>query len=282
MKAFWIFIAMLVAATVVVFVADPLAGQASGPRTAIEPAQTASNRELERAGVAAAVSEPTPVSIQPSEAQADSPLSRRVRTDHEHAKPAAPGEPSANPFAFLDTLLGAPASTEVGEDTRVKDEASKTARVTQLPGGGIELDERFTLRGKGSVGDPFELSWDLLMSAREVYVPRDGRDIIPGRVSMLHETRVRLTGYLMLPTVRDKVDEFVVMQNQWDGCCIGIPPTPYDSVEVNLTEPMDFGLTGRQYATITGRLVVDPYLFGSGMLIGLYTIEDASVEVTAW
>jgi hypothetical protein len=99
---------------------------------------------------------------------------------------------------------------------------------------------------------------------------------------MLHESWVSITGYVMLPTVRDSVDEFVIMQNQWDGCCLGIPPTAYDSVEVSLTEPVDFGFGSRQYATITGRMTVDPYLFGSGMLLGLYEIKDAKMKVTEW
>ena len=31
-----------------------------------------------------------------------------------------------------------------------------------------------------------------------------------------------------------EVNEALVMLNQWDGCCIGVPPTPYDAVEVRL------------------------------------------------
>jgi len=110
------------------------------------------------------------------------------------------------------------------------------------------------------------------------------------KVDRLHEGTLRFRGVLdpfprdvvEIRRVRDDVREFVVMQSQWDGCCIGIPPTPYDSVEVTLLEPIDFGFGMRQSATVTGRMVVDPYVFGAGTLLGLYTIEDAKIEVTEW
>ena len=73
--------------------------------------------------------------------------------------------------------------------------------------------------------------------------------------------------------------EMLLMLNQWDGCCIGIPPTPYDAIEVRLTAPP----RNRQqrmayYGSVTGRLSVEPYLIDS-WLVGLYLMDDALFEM---
>jgi len=287
-KVFWSFIAVLVIATVVVFVVKLSPGENPHPAEGSRSSATLSQRERVRTSAEdrqltlqdEAESQSSPI----DEPIPESALARRVRTDHEHQAGAAVAPAAGGPVYDGDFLafLGLKDDTGVAEVTpeqRAKDEASKQAHVAQLQGGGIEIDERFTVRGKGSEREPFAVPWELLMSAREVYVPREDRKIIPGRISMLEGTRVRLEGYLMLPMVRDDVREFVVMQNQWDGCCIGIPPTPYD---VSLNEPIDFGFGMRQSATVTGRMVIDPFIFGSGTLLGLYSIEDAKIEVTEW
>jgi hypothetical protein len=76
--------------------------------------------------------------------------------------------------------------------------------------------------------------------------------------------------------------ELLVMLNQWDGCCIGVPPTPYDAIEVKLTEPAKRG--GKHatfnYGTVEGRLKVEPYLV-ENWLVGLYLLEDAQLKLGA-
>ncbi|MCA9287277.1 MAG: hypothetical protein KDA05_01755, partial [Phycisphaerales bacterium] len=63
---------------------------------------------------------------------------------------------------------------------------------------------------------------------------------------------------------------------QWDGCCIGVPPTPYDAVEVVLERPISLVREQLNYGTITGVLEVDPYLVNN-WLVGLYVLKDADV-----
>jgi len=276
---FWSIIGLLIIATAVVFFMK-------------RPASTAPEPRIEQTVVANAAPQQLPAPLplpkteiaQPEIAQssAPNPLARRVRNDHEHA--AKQPDNATGSGDLMSLLFGtAPNSADqVSEDVRTKDEASRKARITKLPDGAIEIDDRFTIRGKGSEREPFIIPWELMLSAKEVYVPRDGRTVIPGRVEMLQSTWVSITGYVMLPTVRDRVREFVMMQNQWDGCCIGVPPTPYDSIEITLAEPIDFGFGGRQYATVTGRMRVEPYLFAERMLLGLFAIEDARIKVTEW
>ena len=71
----------------------------------------------------------------------------------------------------------------------------------------------------------------------------------------------------------------IVMLNQWDGCCIGIPPTPYDAVEVKLDAPVAPGQRhALRYGTVKGILTVEPYLI-ENWLVGLYLMDDATVRL---
>ena len=65
------------------------------------------------------------------------------------------------------------------------------------------------------------------------------------------------------------------MLNQWDGCCIGVPPTPYDAIEATLDKvavgDARFAVTG----AVTGKFGVKPYIVGD-WLVGLYTMENGT------
>jgi hypothetical protein len=68
------------------------------------------------------------------------------------------------------------------------------------------------------------------------------------------------------------------MLNQWDGCCIGVPPTPYDAIEVRLASEIR-GWTKHtiNFGSIEGILRVEPYLV-ENWLVGLYLIEDGKLD----
>jgi hypothetical protein len=93
---------------------------------------------------------------------------------------------------------------------------------------------------------------------------------------MLDGKTVRLTGHVAFPMTTKEPRELLSMLNQWDGCCIGTPPTPYDAVEVALTDTVvgddRFATTGK----VVGTFHVKPYLQGD-WLIGLYVMEDAKL-----
>ena len=70
----------------------------------------------------------------------------------------------------------------------------------------------------------------------------------------------------------------MVMLNMWDGCCVGVPPTPYDAIEVRLTETIPAeDARYLTYGTMTGKFKVDPYVL-NGWLMGMYLMDDATVE----
>src|SRR6185312_2355355 len=98
------------------------------------------------------------------------------------------------------------------------------------------VEGKYTLKGKGTKEEPYKATWDQLVSAQDDYVPKDGRNDIPSRIAMLSGKWVELTGYVAFPVMADSQDACLSMMNQWDGCCIGIPPTPYDAVEVHLKD----------------------------------------------
>ena len=138
------------------------------------------------------------------------------------------------------------------------------------------LDERFPIRGSGTQADPYQVNWDLLVSASETFQPRLGKKRLPERIAMLDGTFVRIVGYVAFPIMATSQNEMLSMRNMWDGCCIGIPPTPYDAVEVRLKQ----AATGRDrfmsFGTVEGKFSVDPYIKGN-WLLGLYLMDDATV-----
>lgn len=194
---------------------------------------------------------------------------------HVPANPVAPAgpvgpreEPAADPGATMPE--GVPA--KLGEyDVR-------PVRIEAKEDGSVVLDGRFTLRGKGTKDEPYRVPWELLVSAKDTFEPAAGLKKIPGRVAMLHEKFVRLDGYVAFPLMMQKPTELLSMLNQWDGCCIGVPPSPYDAVEVKLAKMVTgdarFAVTGG----VVGKFKVDPYVVKNprgDWLVGMYTMSAA-------
>lgn len=138
---------------------------------------------------------------------------------------------------------------------------------------------KYTITGTGTKENPYAIPWEYFVSIQEYYNPREGRKAIPGHIAMFDGAYVAIAGYLQFPLATPEPTECLVMLNQWDGCCIGVPPTPYDAIEVTLADPatraQKFAVEGR----IVGKLKIDPYLVGN-WLIGLYLLGDASVDVS--
>jgi hypothetical protein len=131
--------------------------------------------------------------------------------------------------------------------------------------------------GAGTERQPFRVSWDLLGRASG-HVRGDGTlDAMPPTLVLLGGTWIELSGYYAPAIIAPSTDELVIMLNRWDGCCIGLPPTPYDSALVKTRAPVDFSLQHQfRFGTIRGRLVLEPFALG-GLVLGLYRIEDAEL-----
>jgi hypothetical protein len=194
------------------------------------------------------------------------------------AKPAA-----AAPAAPKTPAERAPDAVNLGLDVKIKDATVVAGNIVPRPdpkGGGTLLyaDGKYEIRGAGTAENPYKVSWECLASAQESFIPRLGEREIPQRVAMLHDKVVEIDGYLAFPLMVTETKELLVMLNQWDGCCIGVPPTPYDAIEVKLLQPAKRG--GRHatfnFGGVRGTLKVDPYLV-ENWLVGLYILDGASM-----
>lgn len=146
-----------------------------------------------------------------------------------------------------------------------------------LEDGTLVIEGVLRVPGKGTAESPYVLDWGVLVSAQRVYQPRDeDKRELPAWAGALAGKRVRLTGHLLLPLTATGTDELLIMQSPWDGCCIGVPPTPYDAVEVRLSSALDVSRGSPSYGSLEGTFKVDPYIV-SDWLLGLYLLEEAEL-----
>ena len=188
----------------------------------------------------------------------------------------AGGAPAASKPSVLEDYLGG--SLVVPATSAPTLTVGAAARIERLDDRTVRLDDRFTVRGSGTERDPYLVTWELLASASESVDAAAGKFVIPGRVADLRGAWVRISGYWAPPVQAFEARELMVMLNKWDGCCIGLPPTPFDSIEATLAAPMPVkGEHLFRFGTITGRLEVEPFVAGS-FLLGLYRLQEAVME----
>ncbi|MFN0133294.1 MAG: hypothetical protein ACKVW3_12310 [Phycisphaerales bacterium] len=159
--------------------------------------------------------------------------------------------------------------------------ASEMPEIERREDGSMLVEKKYVMHGKGTAEEPYKVTWDHLLSAQEDYVPREGRKKIPARIAMLHEKHVEVAGYVAFPLMADSADELLSMMNQWDGCCIGVPPTPYDAIEVRLAKVVEGKERQTTFGIVRGRLLVSPHLVG-GWLVGLYVMDQATLKPEAF
>ncbi|MBU6412638.1 MAG: DUF3299 domain-containing protein [Planctomycetes bacterium] len=141
----------------------------------------------------------------------------------------------------------------------------------------VLLDGTFTVKGRGTKESPYIVPWELIVLAQETYDPGQDKDEIPGAVMFLDGKYVRLTGYVCFPMYVPEPKEMLSMLNQWDGCCIGVPPTPYDAVEVHLAKKVGTDDRYAVYGVVEGVFRVKPYLSGK-WLVGLYLLDESEFK----
>lgn len=168
----------------------------------------------------------------------------------------------------------APPGTPAGE---VKPEVASEAKIEKQPDGTLLVDGKYVVKGEGTKDKPYEITWEMLTSVQDDYDPRKGKKKIPGRVMMLDGKWVKMTGNVAFPMYVDQPKELLSMLNQWDGCCIGVPPTPYDAIEVRLTAVVSKDDRLATFGAVTGKMSIKPYLVGD-WLVGLYIMDDATLS----
>ena len=264
MKVFWIGILCLVVASVLlVIIQSPseqshLTEQDNSPDVRLAP-QGKQNS--------------TPQVVRSPDGQGDD-----SSVGHEHEPGSSPSRVDnqallEKPNASGDDVVSLQDAPQSG-DEHMTDDASPSEIVMPLDEEGrVVLNDRYAIVGKGSIDDPYQINWPLLMSAVSSYKPKDNSEQVPAWLTFLDGSMVEISGFIFLPIIQSETSEVLLMLNQWDGCCVGVPPTPYDSVEVVLGQPVNLSQSSVAYATARGRLQVDPYV-KKGWLIGLYVLEE--------
>ena len=189
------------------------------------------------------------------------------------------GAAGASPMAIAD--YHQEYGESVGADLAAEEAAAEVnleAKIEKQEDGSLLIDDQYVVKGSGTREDPYRITWSLLLSASKVYQPRKGKTNLPERITFLHDKWIQMDGFIAVPLMSEETDELLFMLNQWDGCCIGVPPSPYDAVEVTLVAPMKMqsGVNIFNYGKMTGLLKVDPYVVNN-WLVGLYLMEDAQL-----
>ncbi len=280
MKAFWIILILVVAAAAAVLLMprEPSgAPDATPDGGAAKPAP--SPAPAPAAAPAPKPDAPTPLPVADPGRNATGAAAQASKEPPKGAGPGAnPGaSPGAKPDAKPDATAPAPGGLDLGMHAEIPSATIARGSLVRQPDGSIVADGRYRISGAGTAEEPYRVSWECLSSASETFVPRLGETTIPQRIAMLDGKVVRIEGYVAFPLMQQETREVLLMLNQWDGCCIGVPPTPYDAIEVKLVEPIKN--TRRHanftYGGVTGVLKVEPYLV-ENWLVGLYTMEGAT------
>ena len=175
----------------------------------------------------------------------------------------------------------APPAVTTTATTAPKVTVGAKAAIERIDHQTVRIDGKYLVRGSGSESDPYQITWELLTSAARTVDASKSIYEVPGRLADLRGAWVQISGYWAPPLQVFQTKEAMFMLNKWDGCCIGLPPTPFDSIEATFAKP--FAVQGQhlyRYGTIKGRLEIEP--FAAGMfLLGFYRLHDAVMESTS-
>lgn len=187
-----------------------------------------------------------------------------VATPANPAPATAPTTAPTVPSAAAATFDILPAETKVRQDD-----------------GSLLIDGKWKITGEGTKEKPYVITWEMLTTAEHTFDPRAGSRKIPEGVAMLDGKWVKITGYVAFPLLVQEPRELLAMLNQWDGCCIGVPPSPYDAIEVRLKDIVTGDARFATFGHVTGRFGVQPYISGD-WLIGLYIMDEGTLEIEAF
>ena len=282
MRAFWAILALL-AAVGLWFVLVPRESRtATAVRSndAVQVDPSTSSDESTKAAPEAATEAATDAATEAPVVQTQTNTSTSREADVINDMPTAVDPtPIALPhFDLLDKpekviqLPNAPTKT-VRIDTRNPSEI-----VRRIDERTVELDGRYRVTGNGSAKDPYVISWELLTSASEFIDLAQNARTPPPWVRLLDGTYVQISGYYSTAVRVSVAKNLLLTLNRWDGCCIGVPPTPFDAIDIDMRVPLSMGgLHLIRFGTFRGQLRVEP-VEAASYLLGFYRLEDATFE----
>ncbi|MDG2030084.1 MAG: DUF3299 domain-containing protein [Phycisphaerales bacterium] len=283
MRTLWLFIAAIIVAGVIVFALSRPAEIASTPQPTEVVTTTPPVVAPSAPDTAEVPANPDEVDSSPVTEAEPSDAAEQLATElGTSAESRAEATRAAEAVALEDARPPAPGeidgpTLELGMDVTIANATIKAGEIKRLTENELAVDGEWTLKGMGTKESPYEPSWEYLFSAADTYQPRLDENEIPQRIAMLDGKWIRVAGFTAFPLITGETTEMLVMLNKWDGCCIGVPPTPFDAIEVHLTEAVTRGPKHSiNYGTITGVMKVDPYLI-ENWLVGLYILEESTI-----
>lgn len=191
-------------------------------------------------------------------------------------EPAEAESPIENALAQAAEQVEQETQSQQAAQTDAAEQVEEAAPSFELRGDGSFriIEANVWVQGSGTASEPYVLGWDALKSIENIYDPKKGKDKLPDWLDFLDGKVVSIEGNTLVPVVATTTRELLIMKNPWDGCCIGVPPTPYDAVEVVLNHDVDFGNSAVGFGSVQGTFFLDPYIV-DGWVLGLYIVEDA-------
>lgn len=291
MKMFWALIVALVLTTGVLLASR--GGSEPSGGTTLPTADTRSEPPAQQATASPITAQPAPETAPNAEAdtpeagvpddEPDEPVVVEVGIPDVSETPTEPtattdAAPLADDAAVTNTApkpgdTQPPAAEAIADADSSIPEAADAAEQEA----GLLVNNRYRIPGEGTEASPYVVNFDMLVAVEQEYAPREeGKTEVPEWIKVLDGKHVSITGFVAFPFLAATADECMVMLNQWDGCCIGVPPTPYDAVEVQFAQPLDLNRGIPNYGTITGVFRTDPFLT-NGWLLGLYMMDNAKL-----
>jgi hypothetical protein len=276
---------------------EPQASPAAAPVAAEVPKSPQPDPDLDASaldamlGTVAGAAQPEPTAPPPAPAEAQPVPPPEPPLPAPDAPPA--NVPAALPATDASSVAAVPPTPPASEAPASGPPVAATPKPATFAGfellpatrtlrddGSLLLDDHYVVSGKGTEAEPFKITWDLLTSSSQTLAPRQGKKRLPERITMFDGTWVELSGYIAFPLMVQEADELLLMLNQWDGCCIGVPPTPYDAIEVSLTKKVKGQDRFAVQGSLKGKLGVRPHLVGE-WLVGVYVMDSATLSTKA-
>ncbi|MCE2885357.1 MAG: hypothetical protein LW806_10705 [Planctomycetaceae bacterium] len=281
MRAFWGCVAILAALGLWLVLDTGGRGGASDAPAAVDlvaPTADASGNDDARTASVDVAANPTNTAAM-SDAASSAGASSATGVNAISASPTAANTGTA-PLPGLD-LFGASRGGVIpsaAPRTLRTDDRRPSEIVRRIDERTLELDGRFRLTGNGSDADPYLITWEMLTSASEYVDPAQNARTPPPWVRLLDGTYVEISGYYSTAVRVALAKNLLLTLNRWDGCCIGVPPTAFDAIDITVRDPLPMrGLHLTRFGTFKGLFRAE-CLDAAGFLIGLYRLEDATFE----
>jgi hypothetical protein len=294
MKVFWLFVVMMVGGGFAFLAFSASREQRQKAAVVAEQAKADADASETLIHIAptrqpVATPEPAPQAPEPKVESTEAPAPSTPVVAPQSAPVAATQE--VKPFPTENPPVATPTEAPVANATKAAEATTQggtvgakagafdvvESKIEAQPDGSMLIDGALKVTGTGTAVDPYVIPWELLISAEKTYNPSDKLTKIPSAVAMLDGKYVRITGYVAFPMYVQQATELLSMLNQWDGCCIGVPPTPYDAIEVQLKAVVGEEDRMATFGEVQGRFGVKPYVVGD-WLVGLYVMEEGELK----